>query len=193
VVRAVREDSGGAFRTSGPYPAGDERDVTLRDGLAVRLRPIRGDDWSLLLALYDRLSPESLHFRFFAQPDKDPDKASYLSHVDYDRRYALVAERSGAIVGVARWERFEERPSGAEVAFTVADELQGRGLGTSLFRHLATLARRRGITEFEAEVLKDNARMLRLFERSGLARTTRDQGNIVAVTLALGAAAPPRG
>ena len=192
MVRTVREDPGGGERTSGTYPAADESDVVLRDGLAMHLRPIRGDDGPGLLALYDRLSPESLYFRFFAVPDKDAGKAEYLTHVDYDRRYALVAETEGAIVGVARWERFADRPSHAEVAFTVADAFQGRGLGSLLFRRLAALARTRQISVFEAEVLKNNERMLRLFARTGLTSTTRDQGRVLTILLALDpVAAPP--
>jgi len=160
-------------------------DIVLRDGTAMRLRPIRPDDGPGLLALYDRLSPESLYFRFFTVPGKDLGRAEYLTHVDYDRRYAVVAEMAGTIVGVARWERLADRPGHAEVAFTVADDLQGRGLGGTLFRRLAALARTRGITVFEAEVLKKNARMLRVFERSGLASTTRDQGRVVTILLTL--------
>ena len=185
MVRTVREDPGGADRASGTYPAGEETDIVLRDGTAMRLRPIRPDDGPGLLALYDRLSPESLYFRFFAVPDKDRGKAEYLTHVDYDRRYAVVAEMAGAIVGVARWERMADRPGHAEVAFTVADDLQGRGLGSTLFRRLAALARARGITVFEAEVLKSNERMLRVFERSGLASTTVDQGNVQTILMTL--------
>lgn len=185
MVRAVREDPGGGDRTGGTTPAGEDVDIVLRDGTAMRLRPIRPDDGPGLLALYDRLSPESLYFRFFAVPDKDPGKAEYLSHVDYDTRYAVVAEMAGAIAGVARWERLADRPGHAEVAFTVADDLQGRGLGSALLRRLAALARARGITVFEAEVLKTNERMLRVFERSGLASTTRDQGNVLTILLTL--------
>jgi GNAT superfamily N-acetyltransferase len=159
--------------------------------MAMHLRPIRGDDGPGLLALYDRLSPESLYFRFFAFPDKDPAKAEYLTHVDYDRRYALVAETAGAIVGVARWERFADRPSHAEVAFTVADDVQGRGLGSLLFWRLAALARARGIAVFEAEVLKNNERMLRLFARTGLTSATRDGGKTLTILLALDPAALP--
>jgi GNAT superfamily N-acetyltransferase len=185
VVRTVREDPGGGDRTSGTYPAAEEADIVLRDGTAMHLRPIRGDDGPGLLALYDRLSLESLHFRFFAVPDKDSGKVAYLTHVDYDRRYAIVAETAGAIVGVARWERLVDRPSHAEVAFTVADDFQGRGLGSLLFQRLAALARAREITVFEAEVLKNNERMLRLFARTGLTSTTRDQGSILTILLAL--------
>jgi GNAT superfamily N-acetyltransferase len=190
VVRTIREEPGSA-RASGAYPAADESDVVLRDGMAMRLRPIRGDDGPGLLELYDRLSPESLYFRFFAVPYKDPAKAEYLTHVDYDRRYALVAETAGAIVGVARWERLADRPSHAEVAFTVADDFQGRGLGSILFQRLASLARAREITVFEAEVLKNNERMLRLFARTGLTLTTRDQGSVLTILLALDPAAVP--
>jgi RimJ/RimL family protein N-acetyltransferase len=94
-------------------------------------------------------------------------------------------------VGVARFERIAERPENAEVAFTVADDFQGRGLGSTLFRRLAQLARARGITAFEAEVLKSNERMLRVFERSGLPSTTRDQGNVLAILLTLDRTDPP--
>ncbi|MCM3877278.1 MAG: GNAT family N-acetyltransferase [Thermoanaerobaculia bacterium] len=191
MVREVREEPGGATGTSGTYPAGDEEDVALKDGTAVHLRPIRGADEAGLLALYDRLSPESLYFRFFSVPQKDTGKAAYLTHVDYDRRYAVVAETAGAIVGVARWERLADRPGHAEVAFTVADDVQGRGLGGILFRRLAALARARGITVFEAEVLKNNERMLRVFERTGLPTATRDQGNILTILLTLDPPAPP--
>ena len=183
MVRTVREDP--AERTSGTYPVGEETDLVLRDGTAMRLRPIRPDDGPGLLLLYDRLSPESLYFRFFAVPDKDLGKAEYLTHVDYDRRYAVVAEMAGAIVGVARWERLADHPGHAEVAFTVADEFQGRGLGSALFRRLVALARSRGITVFEAEVLKNNERMLRLFASSGLPSAARDQGNVLTILLTL--------
>ena len=191
MVRTIREEPGSESRASGTYPAADESDVVLRDGMAMHLRPIRGDDGPGLLALYDRLSPESLYFRFFAFPDKDAGKAEYLTHVDYDRRYAIVAETAGAIVGVARWERLADRPSHAEVAFTVADDFQGRGLGGLLFQRLAALARARQITVFTAEVLKNNERMLRLFARTGLISTTCDQGSVLTILLALDSAALP--
>ena len=157
----------------------------------MHLRPIRDTDETGLLALYDRLSPESLYFRFFAVPDKDAGKAAYLAHVDYESRYALVAETAGAIVGVARWESLADRPGHAEVAFTVADDFQGRGLGGILFRRLAALARARGIAVFEAEVLKNNERMLRVFERTGLPTATRDQGSILTILMTLDPSAPP--
>jgi GNAT superfamily N-acetyltransferase len=184
LVRAVREYPGGAPAPA-PYPEADASDAVLKDGTPVHLRAIRRDEAPALLALYDRLSPESLYFRFFAVPDKDRAKAEYLAHVDYVSRYALVAEVNGELVGVARWECDGAAPGHAEVAFTVADDLQGRGLGSLLFARLAALARRRGITTFEAEVLPDNEKMLRVFARSGLPQTSRFEGPALHVTIAL--------
>lgn len=183
MVRSVREIPPGAPAV---YPEADASDATLGDGTRVHLRPIRTDEAPRLLGLYDRLSPESLYFRFFAVPDKDRAKAEYLAHVDYVDRYALVAEVDGTLGAVARWERDLADPTRAEVAFTVADDLQGRGLGSLLFRRLATLARARGIATFDAEVLPANEKMLRVFARSGLAQTTRPDPPALHVSLALG-------
>jgi GNAT superfamily N-acetyltransferase len=183
LVRTVREFPPGA---PAPYPEADASEAVLKDGTPVRLRPIFRDEGPRLLELYDRLSPESLYFRFFAVPDKDRSKAEYLAHVDYLNRYALVAEVDGVLAGVARWERDLVDPGKAEVAFTVADDLQGRGLGSLLFRRLATLARRCGIATFEAEVLPENEKMLRVFERSALAQTSRPDPPALHVEIALG-------
>lgn len=187
LVRIVREIPPGG---PAPYPEADASDAALKDGSPVHLRPIRQDEAPELLRLYDRLSPESLYFRFFAVPDKDLVKADYLARVDYVNRYALVAEIAGNLAGVARWERDLADPARAEVAFTVADDLQGRGLGSLLFRRLATLARARGIATFEAEVLPDNEKMLRVFRRSGLALTSRPDPPALHIEIALGDAPP---
>lgn len=183
MVRTVREPPPGS---SAPYPEADASDHVLKDRTRVHLRAIHQDEAPRLLELYDRLSSQSLYFRFFAVPDKDRGKAEYLAHVDYVNRYALVAEVARTLGGVARWERDLANPTHAEVAFTVADDLQGRGLGSLLFRRLASLARARGITTFDAEVLPDNEKMLRVFARSGLPQTSRSDGPALHVSLALG-------
>ncbi len=185
MVRTVREYPAGAPKPA-PYPRADASDATLKDGTRVRLRPIRRNEAPRLLKLYDRLSPESLYFRFFAVPDKDRAKAEYLAHVDYVTRYALVAEADGGLVGVARWETVGADPGHAEVAFTIADDMQGKGLGSLLFRRLAELARAHGITTFDAEVLPENEKMHRVFTRSGLAQTVRRDGPALHYEIALG-------
>ena len=81
------------------------------------------------------------------------------------------------IVAHAAFVRVDE--DRAEVAFEIADELQGRGLGTILYAHLAEAAEERGITMFEAEVLPENNRMLEVFRDSGFPITTRSEPGVV--------------
>jgi acetyl coenzyme A synthetase (ADP forming)-like protein len=166
------------------YPERWEGDVVLADGGTVHLRPIRFDDDDGLLGLYTRLSDESIYLRFFSPvPRPTASQIEHLTSVDYDRRFALVAELGDEIVGVARYDRTGERE--AEVAFTVQDDQQGRGLGTIMLEHLAAIARAHGIRRFIAETLPQNHRMLGVFRDAGFASTrTWDQGTY-AVTLDL--------
>src|SRR5207237_516092 len=77
-------------------------------------------------------SLESIYMRFFS-PVTSPtrEQLDHLTHVDYDSRMALVAELGNEIVAVARYDRLSEGDR-AEVAFTVQDDQQGRGLATDM-------------------------------------------------------------
>jgi RimJ/RimL family protein N-acetyltransferase len=147
-----------------------EREVELRDGTRVRMRPIRIDDAPRLVALYDHLSQDSRYHRFFSVMRRlPPDWARMLANVDHVRRFALVVEAPGdpeTLIAVARYEPAAE-PDTAEVAFAVQDAWQNRGLGTILFHALLEAARDHGITRFCAYVLGDNRRMLDLIGRLG--------------------------
>ena len=79
----------------------------------------------------------------------------------------------------------------AELAFTVIDEHQGKGLGAALMHHLVTIAREAGIVELIAEVLPDNSPMLQLFKKSGF--RTKRKGDVVHVALDLADKACSRG
>ena len=151
------------------YPRELERDITLKDGTSLRLRPIRSEDATRLIEFYDGLSRHSAYQRFFTIMKRlPPDWARMLTTVDYRRRLALVAERGQAgapeLVGVGRYEPTDDADT-VEVAFVVQDGLQNRGLGTILLRHLLEAAEARGIRRFRAYVLADNARMLDLLTR----------------------------
>ena len=126
-----------------------DREVVLRDGARVRLRPIRAEDEAGLVDLYGRLSRHTAYQRFFSVMRRlPPDWAHFLANVDSRRRYALVAERPDAdgpaLVAVARYEPSED-PDVAEVAFVVQDLWQNRGLGTLLLRDLLRAAAANGI------------------------------------------------
>ena len=99
----------------------------------------------------------------------------------------MILRGAKARAGVARWERRLADPTRAEVACTVADDVQGRGLGSLLLRRLATLARARGLATFDAEVLPSNEKMRRVFDRSGLPQTLRSSPPALRISLELGA------
>ena len=99
--------------------------------------------------------------------------------VDYADRYGLVATRNEPTHVVGHGMYMRSGRERAEVAFAIADELQGHGLGTILLAHLAELADEAGITTFEAEVLPENHRMIEVFRESGfLVETSSAPGSI---------------
>lgn len=141
-------------------------DVLLSDGGLAVVRSLTPDDAAALHDLHEHVSTEALWFRFFAA-------GRTMAHRYVDRvlenpdRLALVAEVDGRLVAFATAEPLAEKPHAAEVAFLVADEFRGHGLGTLLLEHLAALARDRGFREFEADVLRANHAMLRVFDDAG--------------------------
>jgi RimJ/RimL family protein N-acetyltransferase len=152
-----------------PYPAELKRDIALRDGTTLRLRPIRADDAPRLVEYYGRLSAHTAYQRFFTVMRRlPPDWARLHAAVDYWTQLALIAERGPReqpeLIAVARYEP-TDRPDTAEVAFVVQDAWQGKGLGTIMLEAMLAAADARGITRFRAFVLADNARMLRLLRR----------------------------
>ncbi len=148
------------------YPSQWESDVVLADGGTVRLRPVRARDAPALLKLYEELSDESVYLRFFSPvPRPTAAQLERLTAVDYVDHMALVAQLGDSLVAIARYDRVgAER---AEVAFTVRDDQQGRGLGTLLLEHLAVVARANGVRLFSADTLPTNTRMLGVFKDAG--------------------------
>jgi GNAT superfamily N-acetyltransferase len=159
--------------------------AVLRDGTTVTVRPMRPDDEERLVAFHACLSPESQRLRFFAPHPRLSDReVERFTHVDGHWRVALVAERGGEIVAVARFDRL---PYGtvAEAAFVVRDDLQGRGLGTLLMDRLAARAPCEGITHLVADTLPENRRMLRVLRNFSPAATSRMSDGVVHVTIPL--------
>ncbi len=153
------------------------KEEVLRNGGSIHIRAIRPDDKQRLIEHFQRLSTRSVYFRFFGSKKRLGDEElRRFTEVDFVRHVALVATlREGdgeRIIGVGRYISVGDEPARrtrAEVAFAVADEHQGRGIGTLLLEHLARFARANGITEFEADVLGENNRMLEVFVMSGFA------------------------
>lgn len=141
--------------------------VKLRDGSRVRLRQGRPSDRELLLRGFDRLSPESRYRRFLApMPDLPDTMVRYLTDIDHHHHEAIIAidEETGDGLGVARFVRSDEPTDAAEVAVTVIDDWQGRGLGTLLLEVLSARAREEGIRTFSALMLAANDQMMDLLK-----------------------------
>ena len=177
-------------------PKAYEAEASLRDGMIVRIRAIRPGDKQALKWGFARLSQQSVYHRFFQTKGGLTDKElRYLTELDFVDHVALVVEAKvegvDRVVGVGRFVRAAGagRRERAEVAFTVADQFQGRGVATLLLEHLARLAARVGIRRFEAEVLPDNRQMLEVFEHSGLEVTKHVREGVMHVELGL----PDRG
>ena len=129
------------------------------------------------------LSSESLYFRFLGICALTRDRVRAL--VDNPRGTAIAAESGGRVVAFAGFYRDPAHADRAEVAFAVADALQGHGIGTRLLEHLAGLAREQGIRTFDAYVLAGNRRMLDVFRDSGFAMTTANERGVLQVSLSL--------
>jgi RimJ/RimL family protein N-acetyltransferase len=166
------------LRSRAAYPVGEERDVRLRDGRDAVLRPTRAGDMRAMQALFFRLSEEDVHTRFFHKLGSLTDKAAHhLCSVGYEEEMAFAA-----VVGPSERERivgascyYLDPASGlADVAYMIDAEWQGAGLGSLLHARTVEYARGHGVRGFTADVLVENAAMLRVFRRGdhGLSITT---------------------
>jgi acyl-CoA synthetase (NDP forming)/GNAT superfamily N-acetyltransferase len=141
-------------------------DVLLADGRVAAIRPVQPDDLAALVRLHDEVSDEANRLRFFTvNRAVGHTYAERLCSGADPAVLGLVAELDGEQVAVASAE--PESAQVKEVAFLVADHAHGLGLGTLLLEHLAAAARGRGVRRFSAEVLADNAVMLRVFHDAG--------------------------
>lgn len=132
------------------------------DGIVIR--PLRDGDTGTVEAVFARLGERSRRQRFAgAKPRLSGEELEALARVDH-RHHVLVAyvECDPRPAALARLVRLGDA---ADVAFEVADELQGRGIGTALAHALAADARAAGILEFHATVAGDNRRVISILSR----------------------------
>ena len=140
--------------------------VRLRDGTQLLVRHVRPSDKEIIAKAWSVLSERSQRRRFLSpKPYLTPSELRYLTEVDGVDHVALIALRADnwdRLVAVGRFVRLPDDPETAEVAITVADPMQGRGVGRQIGLLLADEARERGIKRFSASILSDNEPALRL-------------------------------
>ncbi|MCU1449694.1 MAG: CoA-binding domain protein [Acidimicrobiales bacterium] len=157
-------------------------DAVLTDGSTVHVRPLGPDDGDRLVTFHGRLSPETIHLRFFSpHPRLSEREVEHFTHLDGIDRAALVATLDDEIIAVVRYDRTPDTDD-AEVALVVDDPHQGRGVATLLLEHLAALARATGIRRFVAETLAHNGRMLGVFRDAGFTIQSSFEQGVVHVS-----------
>ncbi len=176
------------------YPQEYQREVTLRDGRQVLIRPILPSDAPELADAIKTADPDTLHRRFLGGPPRvTPKLLAHLTVVDYVQRFALVAidPATGHGVAIARYE-----PAGegvADVAVVVRPEWRRLGLATVLVLLLAKAAAERGIHTFSASYLAENRPVAALVEDAdGMGRQVIRQG-IAEFSLTLDGRGPTMG
>jgi GNAT superfamily N-acetyltransferase len=160
-----------------------EHTLRLLDGTEIAVRPIVPEDAASLEAGFERLGPESRYTRFLAPVGRlSGSQLRYLTEVDHHDHEALVAYEPGneaAGIGVARFVRLDDDPGAAEFAVTVADDWQGRGVGTALLTLLADRAREEGIDRFRGLMLARNEPIQNLVALFGTPRVlAREPGTV---------------
>jgi len=157
------------------YPEEFEEPARLRDGTPVLLRPIRPTDEEPLREFHYQLSEETVFRRYGHMIKSLPRRERMkLVNVDYEREMALVVVRQREareeILGVGRYY-LDERTRMAELAFTVRDDWQEKGIGTLLMGTLLEVGKKQHLAGFEAYVQADNVRMIDLLLRYGFVVT----------------------
>jgi acetyl coenzyme A synthetase (ADP forming)-like protein len=157
-----------------PYPTNLVSDVVLRDGSTVRIRPARPDDLARVEDYLLGLSPETRRLRFWTIAANIGELAQKIVDVDYRDHLTLLVLRGGdegTMIGGAQYSRIDG--GRAEIGMSVADEWQGKGIGSILLGQLAQAAGERGVAILVAEVLPENHGMIGVFRESGFPLSIR--------------------
>lgn len=153
------------------YPVDLEQDIEIEGGRTAVLRPIKPTDEGALREMFYSLSEDTIYHRFFSSLQSMPhERLQEFLKVDYKREMAMVAtlgerQEESRMVGIGRY-MLNPQTNMAEVALLVADDFQGRGLGTSMLEGLSAAAKSHGIAGFVADVMVENKAMLTLFHRA---------------------------
>src|SRR5690348_13681884 len=164
-----------------PRPVMKTELVALCDGSTVLIRPVQGTDAPLMADGFARLSARSRELRFLTRKKQlSSAELRYFTDVDHHDHEALVAVNpaDGRGVGIARYIRHADDPHAAEIAVTIVDDWQGRGLGTALVTQLSGRARCEGIHRFTALVAEDNTAVARMLRNTSARLAARGPGTV---------------
>jgi acetyltransferase len=177
-----------------PYPTRYVRHWTTKHGDEVTIRPIRPEDEPEMVGFHNRLSDSSVYHRYFSLLALDQrvshERLAKMCFIDYDRQIALVVEEKNPKTGIPEISAVGRlvrgnRTQDAEYAIIVADEWQGRGIGTELLRRLLECARDMQVERVTADILPDNFIMQHISEKVGFELKRDADQKFVTVTRVL--------
>jgi len=140
----------------------------LKDGQSVTIRPMQLDDVPALDAMHDRLSKQSLYYRYFVARKPPLDALREQMQLSEYKGAALVATLDSApneIIGIAHYLLTPNNDCVAEPALLVEDRFQGLGLGGALFKYLIQEALSQALHGFLLFILFENRRMFQLLKQ----------------------------
>lgn len=176
-----------------PAPGDEWHTFRADGGLQVRVRPEREGDTPYLVELFNRLSPDSRYLRFSKSmanpnPERIQQEAARLAHLMPPAEMAWLAfadlpEQPDAPIGGVRYVL--TAPDSAELAITVRDDLQRRGIGSALLEFACQQARQQGLHFLTAIFRSENRAVWSLVRHSPFPVTTVIDGSEVSVHIDL--------
>jgi RimJ/RimL family protein N-acetyltransferase len=172
----------------------------LKNGTAVTIRAIRPDDKDRIVEAFKNLESESIYTRFFGHRGELTDaELKIVTEVDFENTVALVVTIPAGggeetIIGAGRYVQYDppNTERSAEIAFTVEEDFHGQGIAGRILKHLIHIAQKKGVAQFEADVLAENRAMLAVFARTGLPMKKSMEEGAVHGRLSLAAETPSK-
>jgi acetyltransferase len=158
-----------------PYPHQYVKPWTMKNGVAINIRPIRPEDEPLMVKFHEVLSEHSIYMRYFRALNLGQrvahERLTRICFIDYDREMALVAVRRyedgrREIIGAGRLSK-EHLHNEAEFALIISDAYQGEGLGSELLRRLIQWGEDEKLERIVAYMLPQNSAMRAICKQLG--------------------------
>jgi GNAT superfamily N-acetyltransferase len=166
----------------------------LKNDTPVMIRAVRPDDKQKINEAFMNLEPDTIYTRYFRYKNQlSVEELKWATELDFDNDVALVVTIQEGdreiVIGGARYSVLKsdlDTPKRAEIAFTVEEDYHGQGIASRLLKHMTCIAREKGVSFFEAEVLSQNKPMIVVFERGGLPMQKKYEDGVIYLSMSLG-------
>jgi acetyltransferase len=160
-----------------PVIAGDQEAFLItRAGIVLKVRPVTVDDGPLLAGFFERVDIEDLHFRFLSGQDHPrPDQIAQMIEVDHRRAEHLLAfDAETSTMVASAFVAVDGQMDCAEIAISVAKDYRARGIGWTLLKHVAELAKVHGVKRLRSIESRQNHAALEVERALGFSATDYD-------------------